>query len=365
VPQIPAYLIELFSERGDVVYDPFCGIGTTLVEALRLGRRTVGVDLNEIASLVAKTKTFFIGDDELRRRESAFVSRLENEQAAHGMFGDMPLLKFKPSPGLRRLGARFDRIKPWYHETTFYELVLLRELIREEEGSFQRLLIVTFSQMLKGLSSSRHWGWVADNVLPDTVQYAGALQVFRQDLSAFVGLFREFLANPQLRNVSLDELNTRCTVIRADTLQGSPLARHSVDLVVTSPPYVNVTDYTMAQRLSLEWMEIDLCSSKASEVGARWKRFRRGAVEDYFCELETCIRNVLVALKPDGYFCVVLGGGQHRGKRVDAISRLRSIAHRCGLNVAFPEIVRSPTRQRLRDREGRANKEHILIFKRG
>jgi hypothetical protein len=365
VPQIPAYLIELLSNAGDVVYDPFCGIGTTLVESLRLGRRAVGADLNPIAALVARTKTFFLDDSELRRNEANFVLRLEKQQAKHGMFGDMPLMKFKPSLELRKAAARFERLKPWYHEATFYELLLLRELVFEEHGAFRHLLTVTFSQMLKGLSSPRHWGWVADNVIPNDTRYAAAIQLFRQDLSAFIGLFREFRTNPLIRDISLNQLNARTSVIRADMVLGSPLTEECVDLVVTSPPYVNVTDYTTAQRLSLEWLEVSLREAKASEMGARWKRFRQTAVEDYFSELEACVRNALVALKQGRYFCVVLGEGQHRGHRVHSIAKLRSIAGRCGLVTAFPEIERTPTRQRLRDREGRANKEYILIFKKG
>lgn len=56
VPQIERKLILAFSDPGDVVCDPFCGSGTTLVEAILLGRDAVGIDLNPMAVLNAKTK---------------------------------------------------------------------------------------------------------------------------------------------------------------------------------------------------------------------------------------------------------------------------------------------------------------------
>ena len=56
-PQIPARLIEILTRPGDVLLDPFCGSGTTLVEALRLDRSAVGTDINPIAVLVTETKT--------------------------------------------------------------------------------------------------------------------------------------------------------------------------------------------------------------------------------------------------------------------------------------------------------------------
>src|ERR1035438_5807536 len=50
-------VIRHYSRPGDVVLDPFMGGGTSIVEALSLGRRIIGVDLNTLAHFVSKVKT--------------------------------------------------------------------------------------------------------------------------------------------------------------------------------------------------------------------------------------------------------------------------------------------------------------------
>lgn len=46
IPQVPEKFIKLFSHKGECVLDPFCGSGTTNVVALKLGRSSIGIDIN-------------------------------------------------------------------------------------------------------------------------------------------------------------------------------------------------------------------------------------------------------------------------------------------------------------------------------
>jgi hypothetical protein len=57
--------IELFTEPGDTVLDPFMGGSTSLVEALALGRNAVGTDINQLSVYLARVKTLLLPDKEI------------------------------------------------------------------------------------------------------------------------------------------------------------------------------------------------------------------------------------------------------------------------------------------------------------
>jgi len=64
-PAFARAAIELFTEPGDLILDPFAGGGTSLVEARVLGRPAVGVDLSPLATFISKVKTSVLTPDEL------------------------------------------------------------------------------------------------------------------------------------------------------------------------------------------------------------------------------------------------------------------------------------------------------------
>src|SRR5208337_2545074 len=64
-PRFAHAAIEAFTRPGDIVYDPFMGGGTTLVEASALGRNTVGTDINSLAVFISKIKTTVFTEDQL------------------------------------------------------------------------------------------------------------------------------------------------------------------------------------------------------------------------------------------------------------------------------------------------------------
>ncbi len=83
-PELAGAAIRLFTAPGDLVFDPFVGGGTTLVEAAACGRRSIGSDINELAVFVSQAKTAFYSSSDLRnvRDWSSNLPRATNLQQA-------------------------------------------------------------------------------------------------------------------------------------------------------------------------------------------------------------------------------------------------------------------------------------------
>lgn len=68
-PKFVRAAIKVFSKPGDLILDPFMGGGTTLVEALALGRHAIGADISSLATFISQVKTMLYSDDDLNALE--------------------------------------------------------------------------------------------------------------------------------------------------------------------------------------------------------------------------------------------------------------------------------------------------------
>jgi hypothetical protein len=152
---------------------------------------------------------------------------------------------------------------------------------------------------------------------------------------------------------------------RRDIRHGTGLPRESVDLIVTSPPYPFSTDCARAQRLSFWWLQESLEDDREVEVGARYKRHRQNALEDYFQELETCFGHIAATLKPGKRMCLVMGVPRAQRDKGDILSRVISLVTAQGLSERFARVTRRPSRNRLVNREGAKTDETIVFFEKG
>lgn len=346
IPQIPSHLIEILSKEGDVVLDPFTGSGTTVIEALKLNRSGIGRDQTRACVFVAQEKLAAY-----RNPLSASI----REQVLSEL--TWPHLCESDVPGMRQEGSHPD-LQKWYSGKTLRQLKFIWKLIEHIPPSQQALLKLAFSDLLFACASSgnaitsggktrrHHWGWVADNVFPKATVDHEAVSLF----------------TARLLELSQSERKGIPPGLHADVGQAD--ARHldvpseSVDLIVTSPPYVGMIDYTLAHRLLYLWLNWDLDADKQNEIGARFKRKRRDLVDQYLSDMFSCWAEVSRVLRRRGYCAVVIGESRkYPGTALRAIESLAKYAPIC-----WGPIERIPTRRRVSDRRATEPAEYIAVF---
>jgi len=317
VPQLPGILINYFSEPGDTVLDPFCGSGTTLIEAFKFGRRAVGIDLTPAAILMTKAKITEFEAGSFKEFKYSLLSDFENRmiQVRGSRRNEHALLQSVPN---------FEENSKWFHPSTLLELTAIWSSINDRPHShYFPVAQAAFSAILiQCCSQEKHWGWVCDNVKPKELLQRNAIAAYTNKLAEYERCAKQLMAEAK----ELQEKRVSLSEIRAEQGNCVEILRkyssESFGLVVTSPPYFNVTDYVKSQRLSNLWLGVDTLSIKRLEIGARYKRERLNGLDQYLINMKDVMIEIARVVKRSKFCCLVLGESPQHEKYLRAFEQL-------------------------------------------
>lgn len=298
--------IQQYSKPGEVVLDPFSGRGTTPLQARVEGRKAIANDLSPLAYVLSRAKT----EPPTWGEINALIDELEKSFTATSARG------MDVSSDIRML----------YHENTLAQICYVRErLLAKEITKWSRAEF-----MLAGsLAGIMHGGWRRDGSsqylsisMPNTFSMSPAyvekfirengLQKLDQDV--FERL-RDKIARLYLDG-NPGEVGVTHNLDAATLLTGDQLAPGSVDLVVTSPPYLQVVNYAQSNWIRLWLLGIDEVGRDQGEG-----RKRLDAVLDHrhtyasYCDfmLRTTL-GIQRSLKRNGVAVVMIGDVKTPGK---------------------------------------------------
>lgn len=304
IPEIPYTLIEVLSKPGDVIYDPFSGIGTTTFQGLLLGRQPYATELCQVSVdfMLSLWKLFVPGTN-----MSSVVKDFDRIRNDYKPDKDYPKL-------LKNTPVKVELLRPWFAKKTFNQLMYLTlsEMRQKRPGTKAAMRIALSATFKAVCSQDRGWGCIADNVLPKPEQIEkekNALEQFGRKLAILVKDISEAReALPNITKEFLSSTTVASRIMKADARRSTNIPDASIDLIVTSPPYPNMTDYALSQRLSYYWLGGDPATDLSSEVGARRKRKLSTAIQNYRGDMEQVLKVLSSKLKVGGYACFVLPG---------------------------------------------------------
>jgi hypothetical protein len=299
IPQLPGTFISLLSSRGELVFDPFGGSGTTALEAIRLGRRAVSIDANPVAALIGRVKTARVSADvtaELHLLHGALRALLESlPQDAT----ELVLAYGEHAPVIA------NREK-WFADSSFGELAHIRYRISKLESETGRD-IATLALSRTVLSASFQDSETRYKSVPRQVPVGETTKRYVKEFEAV------------MKSVARNAAATRYGVSKFLTgdvrhLASADVADGSVDLVVTSPPYGNATDYHLYHRFRLLWLGHDPIALGKVEIGSHLKHQRESSgFASYFKDMTAALAGVSRVLKNGRYAAMVIGDSVYEG----------------------------------------------------
>ncbi|HEY5945349.1 MAG TPA: hypothetical protein VIV40_07655 [Kofleriaceae bacterium] len=375
-PATAKILVELIGEgagRTQPLVDPFCGSGTVLVEARAAGLRAIGVDLNPLAVLVARAKTWTAPPRRRRQLAEAghaiAAASLAAGKAARrsAPSADEPPPKRTGSrgdPSLRRVqgfdpNARNRRLASWFAPHVRRELEFLAaqlDELRHDDAELADILTACLSAILYKVSSrtsDTDATWIARNIARGQ-----AARLFAQRVDLLVAglddLSRVHAPLPEVHELDVRKL-------------GEVVPEGSAAGIITSPPYAGTYDYAEHQRLRFDFLGLRHRDLDAGEIGsrrsfeddphdayARWKKALAGMID-----------RMATALAPGRSAALVIGDSVAKGRALYALDDLREAL----TSDVVIEAWASQERPMLGSVERRAfgervKAEHIVVLRR-
>ena len=235
-PTLPHYFIRKFTERSDIVLDPFSGRGTTALEAIAQGRIGIGNDLNDLAYVLTKGKLANPSLDDVLTRLDDLESRYNRKD----------WLRCKGIP---------NKIKMIYHPETQKHLMYLKWELDWKNDDVDAFLAMVLMGAMHGQSSgflslsmpntfSMGWNYVK--------KYIAKHNLKRPNRDAF-----EVIRHRCKRFLKDGKLPGNGFAIHGDVRDlgnSNQIAEGSVKMIFSSPPYLKVIKYGLYNWIRLWWL---------------------------------------------------------------------------------------------------------------
>lgn len=225
------YMAKLGVEKNSVLLDPFCGTGTTLVEAKKHGVKAIGVEAHPMTAFASATKLDWDVDVDQLRRSAEAVAESSSRILRH-------------TKVMRKLGDEESSLilRDSISELPLHKTLVLLDTIRKGTTHFDRQLELALAKVLVYSASNLHFGPEVGVTRTKKDDYP----VIEKWLETVMTMCGDLEQVQQEAGLASDD----SYVLHADSRGLRRWAdSESVSHVICSPPYPNEKDYTRTTRL--------------------------------------------------------------------------------------------------------------------
>lgn len=282
--------VQAWSRPGDLICDPFMGRGTTILESLLNGRKAIGCDTNPVAYCVSRAKAVPPDLDDVMARLKALELQFAGFSSHAAEASD-------------------DFFNLCFHESTLQQVLFLRKRLAWREDNVDCFIAALALGCLHG--ESHRSAMYLSNRMPRTISTKPAYSVRwwkengclppKRDAFSVIRALARFRYESTLPAI-------KGRVVEGDARRAAQLLRpyrERVALVVTSPPYLDITDYHEDQ-----WLRLWFLGGPPKPVTRQGKDDRHRGTESYWQFLAEAWRGVVPLLRENAQVVVRIGGSR-------------------------------------------------------
>ena len=304
-PALASYFIKYFTDENDLIFDPFSGRGTIILESRLLNRKSIGSDLNPVAIALSKAKSHYLNKKDI-------ISRIDKLKKSYDYALYLPEAE-----------AESDEIHLIFHKGTIAQLCYLKNELLASSNKIDHFLIGTILGIMHGGVRKDGTSGYLSISMPNTFsmapeyvrRFVQTKELNRVNRNVF-DLLKERVDRIFSKHISpqTESIVTRCDVKEVSKSKKLQKFKGKVDLILTSPPYLGIVNYSKQN-----WIRSWFLSSNPTETSQKlddnlninqWVQFSK-----------TTIVELKKMLKPDGVAVFVIGDVAKSRKRVIPLAR--------------------------------------------
>ncbi len=271
-PQLPRFFIKLLTKENDIVYDPFAGRGTTPIESALLKRNIIFNDINPLSQVLTIPRLFIPNFEDIKERFNLI---------------DMG----------ERVKAEID-LSMFYHHRTEAQLVSLKRYLLERKNTVKEDYIDRWIRMVATNRLTGHSaGFFSVYTLPPNQAVSQESQIKINEKRKQKPEYKDVKAiilkktkNLQ-RNLTSKQINSLIRAyqhglfLNSDSRNTHEIQSESIQLTVTSPPFLNIVQYSKDNWLRCWFNSIDDNKISSNITMAKTIDEWNNVMEDVFKEL--------------------------------------------------------------------------------
>jgi len=286
-PQLPGFFIKLLTDKGEKVYDPFTGRGTTVIEAALLGRDVVSNDINPLSRMICEARLNPSSLDEIKQR-------LDSIQYDYSLSSDIDLSMF-------------------YEERTLSEIVSLKNYLEERKNSGSEDFIDRWIRMVATNRLTGHSaGFFSVYTLPPNQAVLPGRQIiindkrgqspeYRNTKKLILKKSRSLLKDLDKKSLfNLISAGKSAVFLNEDAAETALIENESISLTVTSPPFLDIVNYR-----SDNWLRCWFNSLDAESIGKNITMVRNAP--EWASLMQLVFNELFRITKPGGWVAFEVG----------------------------------------------------------